>query len=171
MLPSGQDTSVRPNSRRRRVSVAAAAVAVVLILSGCTPTLPQQKVTVDKLLAESADSFAAKARQPSYRASHATLDFSTDGCSNWFLPDHMNDTGATYDFTTACWHHDFGYRNYRRFKAGGLVPNPEGSRGRLDAMFLADMDANCAPRPAWQRPTCYARADLYHWLVRTYGSL
>lgn len=156
---------------KRLAPVAAAVVAVVVLLTGCVPTLIEQKSTVDALLHESATTFAATASNPTYRAQHPELVFTTDGCSNWFLPDHMNDTGATYDFTAACWHHDFVYRNYKRFKAGGLVPDPEGSRSRIDSMFRADMDANCAPRPAWQRPTCYSRADLYYYLVRVYGTL
>ncbi len=157
--------------RRRGSALGALLVVVALVATGCLQSLPQQKATVDSLLAKNADQFAAMASNPSFRSRNGQLDFTSDGCSNWFLPDHMNDTGATYDFTNACWHHDFGYRNYRRFKAGGLVPDPEGSRSRLDAMFRADMDANCAPRPAWQRPTCYSRADLYYFLVRVYGTL
>lgn len=156
--------------RRRRRALAGLLGAVVLIASGCL-SLPEQKSEVDRLLRDSAVTFASKASSPSFRNAYPELDFSTDGCSNWFLPDHMNDTGATYDFTAACWHHDFGYRNYKRFRAGGLVPDPEGTRDRLDTMLLNDMKADCAPRPSWQRPTCNARADLYHWLVRQYGTL
>ncbi len=156
---------------RRLAPLTAGVVAVVLALTSCVPPLQQQKDTVDRLLHESATTFEAQASSAAFRARNPGLVFSTDGCSNWFLPDHMNDTGATYDFTAACWHHDFAYRNYKRFKAGGLVPDPEGTRARLDSMFRADMDADCAPRPAWQRPTCYSRADLYYFLVRVYGTL
>lgn len=134
-------------------------------------SLPEQKAEVDHLLSDSAVTFASKASSASFRNARPELDFSTDGCSNWFLPDHMNDTGATYDFTAACWHHDFAYRNYKRFKAGGLVADVEGTRALIDLMFLDDMKADCAARPSWQHPTCNSRADLYHWLVRHYGSL
>jgi hypothetical protein len=156
---------------RRLVPLTAGVAALVLALTACVPPLQQQKDTVDRLLHESAKTFEAQASSATFRAQHPGLDFSSDGCSNWFLPDHLNDTGATFDFTAACWHHDFAYRNYKRFEAGGLVPDPEGTRSRLDSMFRADMDADCAPRPAWQRPTCYSRADLYYYLVRVYGTL
>lgn len=160
------------NASRKLIGAMTGALLVgALAISGCAQTLQQQKTTVDNLLHQSAVSFASQASSASFRDANSDLDFTSDGCSNWFLPDHMNDTGATYDFTAACWHHDFGYRNYKRFKAGGLVPDPEGSRKRIDDMFHADMDANCAPRSAWERPTCYARSDLYYDLVRKYGSL
>lgn len=161
-----------PGSRSRVVgATVTGALAVVVLLSACVPPLQQQKDTVDRLLRESAVTFQSQASRATFRAQNPGLDFSSDGCSNWFLPDHMNDTGATFDFTAACWHHDFAYRNYKRFKAGGLVPDPEGTRDRLDSMFRTDMNADCAPRPEWQRPTCYSRADLYYYLVRVYGTL
>ncbi len=144
---------------------------IVFVLSSCVSPLQQQKDTVDQLLHESAWTFAAQASSPSFRAQHSDLDFATDGCSNWFLPDHMDDTGATFDFTAACWHHDFGYRNYKRFKAGGLLPDPEASRQRIDDMFRTDMDADCNRRPSWEQSTCHFRAWIYWTLVRRYGSI
>lgn len=146
-------------------------MTVVLLSTACVPPLQQQKDVVDRLLSQDAWTFAAQASNPTFRAQNPDLDFGTDGCSNWFLPDHMNDTGATFDFTAACWHHDFGYRNYKRFIAGGLVANVEGTRAMIDAMFSNDMKADCARRPSWEKPTCDARADLYYFLVRQYGSL
>lgn len=156
---------------KRSASLATVVLVVVAAATACIPTLQQQKATVDQLLHEDASTFQTRASNSTFRALNPQLDFSTDGCSNWFLPDRMNDTGATFDFTAACWHHDFGYRNYKRFKAGGLVPDPAGTRERLDTMFLTDMKADCAPRPEWMRPTCNSRADLYYWLVRRYGTL
>ena len=156
---------------KRIIPIVGALFVAAIIASSCVSELQQQKDTVDRLLSESAVTFASQASSASFRSKNPGLDFTTDGCSNWFLPDHMNDTGATYDFTAACWHHDFGYRNYRRFISGGLVSDISGTRAIIDAMFLDDMKANCAPRPSWERPTCNARADLYYQLVRKYGSL
>lgn len=170
----GSAASTEPTRRkllRRGLPVAAVAAVIVVVTAACAPPLPQQKMEVDSLLHESAATFASQASSAAFRAGYPGLDFSTDGCSNWFLPDHMNDTGLTYDFTAACWHHDFGYRNYHRFLAAGMLPDPAGTRQRIDTMFLNDMKANCAPRPAWERPTCDSRADLYYWLVRRYGVL
>lgn len=154
---------------RRIGPVALVVMSVAVVLAGCVPPLQQQKDVVDRLLHQDAVTFARQAGDATFRAQNPELVFSTDGCSNWFLPDHMNDTGATYDFTAACWHHDFGYRNYKRFAAGGLVPDPDGSRQRIDSMFLKDMKADCAARPGWMQPTCNSRADLYYDLVRRYG--
>ncbi len=166
------ESKSKPRVQTKRIGgVVVALVTCGLVLAACVTPLQQQKDTVDRLLHQDAWTFQSQASSASFRADNPELDFTSDGCSNWFLPDHMNDTGATYDFTAACWHHDFGYRNYKRFKAGGLVPDPEGSRKRIDDMFHADMDADCARRSTWEHPTCYARSDLYYSLVRKYGTL
>ncbi|MBS1849122.1 MAG: hypothetical protein JST73_12670 [Actinobacteria bacterium] len=156
---------------RRMVIRSGLVAAILLVATSCVSPMQQQKDTVDRLLGQSAVAFGAQASNATFRAQNPALDFGTDGCSNWFLPDHMNDTGATYDFTLACWHHDFGYRNYKRFKAAGMVADVEGTRGLIDMMFLDDMKADCAARPSWQQPTCKSRADLYFWLVRKYGQI
>ncbi len=144
---------------------------VVLAVSACNPSYAEQKSQVDTMLHQSARAFAAQASNPAFRARHPALDFTTDGCSNWFLPDHLNDTGATFDFTAACWHHDFGYRNYSRFNRAGILPDPDASRKRIDDMFRTDMVTDCGRRPAWMRPTCTARSDLYYLLARGFGRI
>lgn len=156
---------------RRSGSVVGLLAAVLLVLAACEPAPVDQKAHVDQLLHQSAWMFVASASNANYRAQYPWLDFSTDGCSNWFLPDHLNDTGLTFDFTAACWHHDFGYRNYKRFKAAGIIPDVEASRQRIDDMFYDDMRMDCARRPAWMRPTCGARADMYYMLARGFGTL
>lgn len=146
-------------------------VAALVVLSACDPTPAEQKVQVDQMLAQSALTFARDASDPGFRGERPWLDFTTDGCSNWFLPDHLNDTGATFDFTAACWHHDFGYRNYKRFEAAGILDDVEASRQMIDDMFREDMRADCAARPAWMRPTCTSRASLYYFLARGLGEI
>ncbi len=148
-----------------------AVVVALAMIAGQTPSLAIQKREVEAWRSSSAHTFAAAASRPSYVARHAELVWTTDGCSNWFLPDHVNDTGASYDFTDACWHHDFEYRNERRFVRAGLVTHPGTVRKAIDAMFRRDMRADCAPRPVLQRTACFARADLYYRLVRRYGTI
>jgi len=101
----------------------------------------------------------------------ASVDWSSDGCSTP-LPAGLGDTGRSYNFRAACWRHDFGYRNY---KALDREPGQRGrwwnatSRKRLDDVFLADMRADCAPRPWTQRSTCRAWATTYYRAVRVAG--
>lgn len=144
-------------------------ITVVLVFTACNPGYLEQKSQVDAMLHEPATSFAQNASNADFRAEYRWLDFTTDGCSNWFLPDHLNDTGVSFDFTAACWHHDFGYRNYKRFNRAGILPDPEASRQRIDDMFRADMLTDCAARPAWMRPTCASRSSLYYFLARGLG--
>src|SRR4051812_12810719 len=51
------------------------------------------------------------------------FDWSTDYCSS------SPDNPLGYDFELSCWHHDFGYRNY---KAVGQFP---ANKDRIDTMF------------------------------------
>jgi hypothetical protein len=104
------------------------------------------------------DFVAARAAQ-----TPATLDWSTDGCSTP-LPVGLGDTGRSFNFRAACQHHDFGYRNAQ---ALGIWNAKE--RKRIDGRFLADMRADCAPRPVTQRTTCRAWAVVYYNAVRIAG--
>lgn len=103
--------------------------------------------------------------------SPAGVDWSSDGCSTP-LPAGLGDTGRSYNFRAACWRHDFGYRNYKALdrEAGqqGRWWNSS-NRKRLDDVFLADMRADCAPRPWTQRSTCRAWALTYYRAVRVAG--
>ena len=87
-----------------------------------------------------------------------TLDWSSDGCSQ------VPDTGPAFDFTNPCRRHDFGYRNYKKFRIF-----TEANRKLIDAKFLADMRAHCATRSAFLRPSCYATAQTYDLGVRQLG--
>src|SRR5262245_35719088 len=84
------------------------------------------------------------------------LDWSADGCSTQ-APVGLGDTGRSYNFRTACNHHDFGYRNLKLLDRRYACPRrpldhycPAGAwsygrywnhanRKRVDDRFLADM--------------------------------
>jgi hypothetical protein len=87
------------------------------------------------------------------------FDWSTDYCS--FSPD--NPLG--FDFALSCWHHDFGYRNY---KAVGTF---SANKARLDTTFYADMRRTCGRYGVVVRPACYSLAWTYYQAVHVFGSL
>jgi hypothetical protein len=87
------------------------------------------------------------------------FDWSTDYCSS------SPDKPLGYDFTPSCWHHDFGYRNY---KAMGQFP---ANKDRLDSMFYADMKRKCATYSVVLQPPCYSLAWTYYQAVRAFGSV
>jgi hypothetical protein len=91
-------------------------------------------------------------------ASYA-FDWSTDYCSA------SPDKPLGFDFTLSCWHHDFGYRNY---KAIGAFP---ANKDRVDSMFYADLKRKCATYNAVVRPSCYSLAWTYYEAVHNFGSL
>jgi len=87
------------------------------------------------------------------------FDWSTDYCSA------SPDKPLGFDFTLSCWHHDFGYRNY---KAIGAFP---ANKDRIDNMFYADLKRKCATYSTVVRPSCYSLAWTYYEAVHNFGSL
>jgi hypothetical protein len=87
------------------------------------------------------------------------FDWSTDYCSA------SPDKPLGFDFTLSCWHHDFGYRNY---KAIGAFP---ANKARVDDMFYADLKRKCATYSSVVRPACYSLAWTYYEAVHNFGSL
>jgi len=87
------------------------------------------------------------------------FDWSTDYCSS------SPDKPLGFDFTLSCWHHDFGYRNY---KAVGRFP---ANKDRLDNMFYADLKRKCATYSSVVRSACYSLAWTYYEAVHVFGSL
>jgi hypothetical protein len=87
------------------------------------------------------------------------FDWSTDYCSS------SPDNPLGFDFALSCWHHDFGYRNY---KAVGLF---SANKARVDSTFYADMKRKCATYSSLVRPACYSVAWTYYEAVRLFGSL
>ncbi|BFU42181.1 phospholipase [Krasilnikovia sp. MM14-A1004] len=99
------------------------------------------------------------ARVDQARWSDYHFDWSTDYCSS------SPDNPLGFDFTLACWHHDFGYRNY---KAIGQFP---ANKDRVDSMFYADLKRKCATYSAALQPACYSLAWTYYEAVHIFGSL
>ena len=95
-----------------------------------------------------------RARWASYR-----FDWSTDYCTA------SPERPLGYDFTLACWHHDFGYRNYKAM--GRFAANKD----RLDIVFYADLRRVCATYQLVLQPACYSLAWTYYQAVHIFGSL
>jgi hypothetical protein len=87
------------------------------------------------------------------------FDWSTDYCSS------SPDNPLGFDFKLACWHHDFGYRNY---KAMGTF---SANKDRVDDMFYADLKRKCATYSSVVQPACYSIAWTYYEAVSIFGSL
>jgi hypothetical protein len=87
------------------------------------------------------------------------FDWSTDYCSQ------SPDKPLGFDFTLSCWHHDFGYRNYKDMSAFSE------NKSRLDSMFYADLKRKCATYSTLEQPACYSLAWTYYTAVSIFGSL
>jgi len=89
----------------------------------------------------------------------APFDWSSDGCS--ISPDHP----MGFDFTAACWRHDFGYRNFLH----GLRLDPSATRkAAIDARLADDLETTCDRYTLW-RKVCAQVAHVYVWAVRVAG--
>jgi hypothetical protein len=87
------------------------------------------------------------------------FDWSTDYCSA------SPDRPLGFDFTLSCWHHDFGYRNYK------VVGQFSANKARLDNTFYADLKRKCATYSSLVRPACNSLAWTYYQAVVAFGSL
>ncbi|GLY95467.1 phospholipase [Actinoplanes sp. NBRC 103695] len=100
---------------------------------------------------------AARLNRPPWASYN--FDWTTDYCSS------SPDNPLGFNFELSCWHHDFGYRNY---KAIGAFP---ANKPRVDSMFYADMQRACDTYNALLQPPCNALAWIYYQAVRAFGSL
>ena len=87
------------------------------------------------------------------------FNWSTDDCSA--APEQP----LGFDFTNACRHHDFGYRNYKDLGRFGA------NKDRVDDVFYADMKRVCVRHNAAVRPACYSVAWTYYQAVHVFGSV
>ena len=87
------------------------------------------------------------------------FDWSTDYCSA------SPDNPLGFDFTNACWHHDFGYRNYK------AIGQFSANKARVDRMFYADLKRKCATYSSAVRPACASLAWTYYQAVSIFGSV
>lgn len=148
----------------RRILRYAAGVAVVVVtmvsLTGCGPW-DRQMTDLDVLVnASPMTTFIATRNAPAGTA-YAQFDWSSDGCSS-------GPFGSTpYDFSQACWRHDFSYRNLKRVEAqtGGDMWN-ERNKYVADRRFQDDMHRRCEAFNAIIKPTCNVAAETFYNAVR-----
>jgi hypothetical protein len=94
------------------------------------------------------------------RRSYPTLDWTTDGCS----APVVGSEGRSFNFRSACWRHDFGYRNFKRL---GIFN--EFVRLQLDDQFRLDIESSCATRVRTAKLRCFAWAEVFFVAVRASG--
>jgi hypothetical protein len=87
------------------------------------------------------------------------FNWSTDYCSS------SPDNPLGFNFTLACYRHDFGYRNYKE------MSQFPGNKDRLDSAFYADLKRKCATYNWAVRPACYSLAWTYYQAVKNFGSV
>ncbi len=145
----------------RRVLVALLLAAAVLFPASAAHAADSKAAVLSTWTQPTASSTAAWNSARNDRAPWASygFDWSTDYCSS--SPD--NPLGFTFD--TSCWHHDFGYRNYKGI--GTFSAN----KSRLDDMFYADLKRVCATYSTIPRAACNSLAWTYYQAVRAFGSL
>jgi len=147
---------------RRILIVLIAVVAVLLPGTAAFATTTAQKLAVlARWTQPSAASYQAWNDARLHRAQWASyrFDWSTDYCTA------SPERPLGYDFTLACWHHDFGYRNYKAM--GRFAANKD----RLDTMFYADLRRVCATYQPVLQPGCFSLAWTYYEAVHIFGSL
>lgn len=147
----------------RRILLVLTLVLAALIPAGAaSAAIPADKLTVlsnwtQPTASSTAAWNAARTNQSAWAAYN--FDWSTDYCSD------SPDNPLGFAFATSCWHHDFGYRNY---KAAGQFP---ANKDRIDSMFYADLKRVCATYSTVLRPACYSLAWTYYEAVHTFGSI
>ena len=158
---------VSPSLLRRTGAVAVAAfTGILLALTLGSPAAAvvsvEQKISVlSSWTQANSASYNAwnSARNNQAAWADYAFDWSTDYCSA------SPDKPAGFDFRMPCWHHDFGYRNY---KDVGAFP---ANKSRIDSMFYFDLRTKCATYNVIVRPACYSLAWTYYEAVSTFGSL
>ena len=151
--------------RRLAVLLAAPVLGLLAIAAVATPaaaaTAEEKLAVMGQFTQTSSGSYNAwnAARQNQAAWASYQFDWSTDYCSA------SPDKPAGFDFRMPCWHHDFGYRNY---KDVGAFP---ANKSRIDSMFYFDLRTKCATYNVIVRPACYSLAWTYYEAVSTFGSL
>ena len=146
----------------RRFLVVLISVFAVLTPSVAATAATESKASVlsrwTQTTAASTDSWNSARLNRAPWASYS-FDWSTDYCSS------SPDNPLGFDFELSCWHHDFGYRNYKDIGAF------DANKARLDNMFYADLKRKCATYNSVVRPACLSLAWTYYQAVSVFGSL
>jgi Prokaryotic phospholipase A2 len=147
---------------RRILLILALALAALIPAGAASAATPTDKLAVlstwtQPTAASTAAWNAARTNQGAWSAYN--FDWSTDYCSD------SPDNPLGFAFSTSCWHHDFGYRNY---KAVGQFP---ANKDRIDSMFYADLKRVCATYSTVLQPACYSLAWTYYEAVHVFGSI
>jgi hypothetical protein len=146
---------------RRTLVILASVIALLspaAVAGATTATKPEVLSSWTQTTVGSYNTWNA-ARQNQAAWSQYAFDWSTDYCST------SPDNPLGFDFKLSCWHHDFGYRNY---KAIGTFDD---NKDRVDSMFYADLKRKCATYNAVLRPACNALAWVYYQAVSIFGSV
>lgn len=88
------------------------------------------------------------------------LVWESDGCSAPVLG------SGPFDFSLACYRHDFGWRNLKALDQGEVVVWTIENKERVDAGFLWDMRMRCASLSPILRIGCDTTARVYYTAVR-----
>ncbi len=112
-----------------------------------------------------ADGFEAVLKAPAPPAGPSTvhpgyLVWESDGCSAPVLG------RGPFDFSLACYRHDFGWRNLKAVHTDGVPVWTVGNKDRVDAGFLWDMRTRCASLSPILRIGCDTTARVYYTAVR-----
>lgn len=146
----------------RRTLVVLLSVAALLLPSGAASATTATKAEVlSSWTQTSVSSYNAwnSARQNQGPWAQYGFDWSTDYCSS------SPDNPLGFDFKLSCWHHDFGYRNYKD------IGTFDANKPRLDSMLYADLKRKCATYNVLLRPACNALAWVYYEAVSAFGSV
>ncbi len=147
---------------RRTLVVLVAVLALLLPATAASAATTTQKLAVlTRWTQPTAASYQAWNDARLHRPEWASyrFDWSTDYCTA--SPEYP----LGYDFRLPCWHHDFGYRNYKAM--GRFAAN----RDRLDSVFYADLRRTCTAYRLVLQPPCFSLAWTYYEAVHIFGSL
>jgi hypothetical protein len=145
----------------RRLLLVLTLVLATLIPAGAAVAAPAKAAVLAEWTQPTASSFRSWNAARLDRETWASYDFdwSTDYCT--VSPQRP----LGFNFAIACWHHDFGYRNYKAL--GRFAANKD----RVDDTFYADLKRVCTGYADVTRPTCYSLAWIYYEAVHVFGSL
>jgi hypothetical protein len=152
-------------TRRLAALLTLPALCLALVIAVATPaaavTNEQKIAKLTEWTQTSVTSFtswnAARLNQGAWSA--YGFDWGTDYCSS------SPDNPLGFDFTIACWRHDFGYRNWK------LANRFPANKSRVDSAFYEDLKRKCATYNQWVRPACTSLAWVYYQAVVAFGSV